>query len=149
MCDAGVQTLYTAPGPDGAPAYAQWLVTARDQHLLHSHRPGRYPMLGPDDVLLEGLYTFSRFRRAGVTRNGMAQLLHVAPARGARTAFTYVGAENAPALRSCAHVGFDVDHVRMNIRRLGLRWSVVRQIDESSRQLWIRATSPQRPGLLQ
>src|SRR2546425_9020956 len=35
MCDAGVQTLYAATGPDGSPAYAQWLVAARDQHLLH------------------------------------------------------------------------------------------------------------------
>src|SRR5438128_10317597 len=39
MCYAGVQTLYTAAGPDGSPAYAQWLITARDQHLLHSHQP--------------------------------------------------------------------------------------------------------------
>src|SRR5207245_2058935 len=58
LCDDGVQTLYAATGPDGSPAYAQWLVTARNQSLLHSHQPGRYLTLAPDEVLLEGLYTF-------------------------------------------------------------------------------------------
>ena len=146
MCDAGVQTLYAAPGPDGSPAYAQWLVTARDQYLLHSHQPGRYPPLAPDEALLEGLYTFCRFRRTGVMANGMAQLLRVAQAGGARTVFTYVAAENALSLRGCANVGFVLDHLRMNTRRLGLRSSVVGPVDECARQLWVAATAPHPSG---
>jgi L-amino acid N-acyltransferase YncA len=137
-----VQTLYAAIGPDGSPAFAQWLVTARDQALLHSHQPGRYPMLAADEVLVEGLYTFSRFRRTGVSTNGMAQLLRIARAAGARTAYTYVGIDNAPSLRGCANVGFVLDHVRLNSRRLGLRSSVVRPADESARHVWLSATSP-------
>lgn len=142
MAGANVPTLYVATGPDGSPAYVQWLVTARDQHLLHSHQPDRYPTLGPNEVLVEGAYTFCRFRRTGVMANGMAQLLRIAQASGARVAFTYVAAGNAPALRGCANVGFVLDHVRTNKRRLGLRRSVVRPIDEGARQLWFTATSP-------
>ena len=141
MCDAGVQTLYAATGPDGSPAFAQWLVTARDQGLLHSHQPGRYPILAPDEVLVEGLYTFCRFRRTGVSTNGMAQLLRVARADGARAAYTYVGDDNAPSLRGCANVGFTLDHVRLNSRRLGFRSSVVRPVDECTRQIWLSSTS--------
>ena len=142
LCDDGVQTLYAATGPDGSPAYAQWLVTARNQSLLHSHQPGRYLTLAPDEVLLEGLYTFSRFRRTGVGTNGMAQLLRIAWAGGARAAFTYVAVDNAPSLRGCANVGFVLDHVRMNTRRLGLRSSVVQPVGECTRQRWLSATSP-------
>jgi L-amino acid N-acyltransferase YncA len=145
MCDAGVETLYAGAAPDGSPAYAQWLVTASDQHLLHAYQPGRYPTLAADEVLVEGLYTFSRFRRTGVTTNGMAELLRIARAAGANVAFTYVAADNAPALRSCANVGFALDHVRENRRRFGLRWSAVRPVDEGARHLWTAATSP-RPA---
>lgn len=142
MCQAGVQTLYAAPGPDGSPAYVQWLVTARTQHLLHSHQPGRYPTLQPDEVLLEGAYTFIRFRRTGVMADGMAQLLRIAKAGGARAAFMYVASDNVASLRGCANVGFILDHARMNKRRVGLRWSSVRSVDEWARKLWITATSP-------
>jgi hypothetical protein len=141
LCDAGVQTLYTATGPDGTPAYAQWLISAGDQDILHSCKPGRYPILAPNEVLLEGRYTFSRFRRGGVATNGAAQLLRLARAKGARTAFTYVAADNAPALHSSAQVGFRLDHVRRNIRRLGFRRSVVQPVDELARQIWILAVS--------
>jgi hypothetical protein len=74
--------------------------------------------------------------------NGMAQLLRIAQAGGARAALTYVAAENATALRGCANVGFALDHLRMNKRRLGRRWSSVHQVDEGSRQLWIAANCP-------
>ncbi len=142
LCDAGVQTLHLAVGPDGSPAYAQWLVTAADQHLLHSHQPGRYPTLAPDEVLLEGAYTFCRFRRTGVMADGMAQLLRIAKEGGTRVAFTYVAADNIPSLRGCANVGFVPDHVRLNIRRLVRRSSLVQPPDEHALQLWKAATSP-------
>lgn len=141
MYCAGVTTLYVAPGPDGSPAYAQWLVTARDAHFLHSHQPGRYPMLMPDEVLLEGAYTFACYRRTGVMSNGMAQLLRIAQAKGARSAITYVASDNIPALLGCARVGFTLDHVRINTRRLFFRQSVVRTTDECMRRVWTTATN--------
>lgn len=144
MCSAGVRTLYAATGPDGSSAYTQWLVTARDEHLLHLHKPGRYPRLAPDEVLLEGSYTFRSARRTGVMSDGMAQLLRIARVNGAHSAITYVGADNIPALRGCANVGFTLDHVRMNVRRFGFLWSGVRPIDERMRQGWTTATAPHR-----
>jgi hypothetical protein len=142
MCSAGVPTLYAATGPDGAPAYTQWLVTMGDEYLLHSLQPKRYPRLASDEVLLEGSYTFSRARRTGVMSDGMAQLLRIARTNSARSAITYVASDNIPALRGCANVGFTLDHVRMNIRRFGFLRSVVRPIDEFARQVWTAAIAP-------
>ena len=119
----------------------QWLVTPDKQHLLHAHQPDRYPALKLDEILLEGAYTFCRYRRMAVMADGMAQLLRIARAQGGRAAFTYVASDNVRSLRGCASVGFVLDHVRMNTRHLGLRSSLVRPVDEQARQLWSDAIS--------
>lgn len=142
MCEAGVCSLYVAAGPARSPAYAQWLITRENQHLLHQYQPGRYVELKPGEVLLEGAYTFLRFRRTGVMANGMGQLLRIARAHGAHTAFTSVAADNVPSLRGCASVGFTLDHVRSSVRRLGVRSSIVSPPDDHAKQMWQAATAP-------
>lgn len=141
-CRAGVRSLYVADGATGRPAYAQWLVRAADQDRIHEHSPGRYPRLGPDEVLLEGAYTFRDYRRMGMMADGMAQLLRIARDEGFRSAITYVGAENVASLRGCANVGFGLDHVRQNRRRLLLRRSRMTVADARAGELWAAATAP-------
>jgi hypothetical protein len=142
LCDAGVQGLHVATAPDGSPAYCQWLVGASNQELLHARSPGRHPTLAPNEVLLEGAYTFTRFRGLGLMANGMWQLLAKARDGGARSAITYVGTDSVPALRGCERVGFAPDHVRHNVRRLGRTRSFTRPVDEEGLDLWTAATAP-------
>ncbi|MDQ2982491.1 MAG: hypothetical protein M3R70_00995 [Actinomycetota bacterium] len=141
-CRAGVRQLYAADGPDGRPAYAQWLVRAPDQHLIDTYKPGRYARLADDEVLLEGAYTFVRSRRMGVMADGMAQLLRIARGEGATAAITYVGADNPASLRGCANVGFTLDHVRNNERRLVRRRSEIDAADARAEAVWAAATGP-------
>jgi len=145
VCEAGVPGQYVAAGPDGSPAYTQWLITPSDQHLLRDYKPGHYLMLKADEVLLEWAYTFALSRRTGVMADGMGQLLRIARAQGARFAFTYVAGDNMPSLRGCANVGFTLDHVWMKTRRLGHGSSLVRPPDEHALGLWNVATAP-RPS---
>src|SRR5215210_995710 len=69
LAEAGVEWLYVAE-LDGEPVYCQWLVDAEHQPLLERHSPGSYTPLPADEVLLEGAYTFSRFRGRGVMAAG-------------------------------------------------------------------------------
>lgn len=140
LCEAGVSTLYVADSEE-RPAYAQWLIRARDQDIIHEHSPGRYERLYEDEVLLEGAYTFIDFRRLGAMGDGMGQLLQLAKEEGARSAITYVAADNVPSLRGCATVGFELDHARWSVRRLGRRKSVMRDIDPRAQDAWARATA--------
>jgi L-amino acid N-acyltransferase YncA len=140
-CRAGVRALYVADGPDGSPAYAQWLVRPGDQDLIHAHAPGRYSRLAPHEVLLEGAYTFADYRRMGMMNDGMAQLLRIARDEGYTSAITYVGSDNVASLRGCANVGFDLDHVRHNERRLVRRRSIVEAVDADARRRWESATA--------
>ena len=138
--NAGVRTLHVASDQDGAPTYCQWLVGAGDQQPIDAHSPGRYPRLGPNEVLLEGAFTFTRFRGLGLMADGMWQLLRKARDGGAESAITYVAADNVPALRGCAHVGFLPDHVRLNTQRFGRTRSVFRPVDEETLAAWAAAT---------
>jgi hypothetical protein len=135
FCEAGVQTLYAAEH-EGAPVYTQWLVRANDQDIMERHTPGRYPQLAQDEVLLEGAYTFTEFRRMGVMADGMLQLLRLSRDEGALAAITYVASDNVASLRGCAAVGFVPDHLRESTRRLGLRNSTPFPIDAKTQALW-------------
>jgi hypothetical protein len=142
MCDAGVRTLHVATAPDGSPAYSQWLVRPREQHLIDAHFPGSYTRLEPGEVLLEGAYTFSRFRGMSLMADGMWQLLAKARDGGAESALTYVATDNVPSLRGCAGVGFVPDHLRRTVRRFGRRRNVFLRLDDQPLELWAAATAP-------
>ena len=141
LCRCGARTLHVACDGSGAAIYAQWLVRPEDQYLMHSCAPERFPYLSLDQVLVEGAYTFLAYRGKGAMTDGMAQLLHLAASEGFRTAITYVGTDNRPSLRGCAAVGFQLDHVRLNIRRLGTTRSSVRSVRDGDRQRWKIATA--------
>ena len=144
MCNAGVEQLSVATDPGGEPIYAQWLIDVSNQEALHTVVPRLFPVLGPDETLVEGAYTFVRSRRTGAMADGMHQLLVAASTGGERRCFTYVSAGNAPSLKGCARVGFELDHVRLTRRRLGRR-SVVRQApNPSDRNAWTTAVAPSR-----
>jgi hypothetical protein len=139
-CEDGVKALFVAT-VDGQPAYCQWLVRGEQQDAIHRHSPGTYAPLQPDEVLLEGAYTFTPFRGKKAMAAGMVQLLHIARDEGARAAITYVADDNVPSLRGCARVGFTLDRQRVTTVRLGRRHSREIPADEKARAAWQAATT--------
>jgi hypothetical protein len=137
-CRAGVQTLYV--GFDGdRPAYAQWLVTPNDRERIPRGLPG-FPAFDSDELLLEGAYTFVAYRRLGLMRDGMAQLLRFALDTGATAAITYVALDNVPSLRGCADVGFAPHRVRVSSRRV-FRSTRNQPVSQEQWQAWEAATA--------
>lgn len=112
-----VQGLYTAFSDSGDPIFSQWLMRAGQANIPESIL--RAP-LRDDEVLIEGAYTFSRYRGMGAMTAGMYQLLAFARDDGYRRAFTGVGIDNVPSLRGCHHVGFELDYIRRSTGRLGV-----------------------------
>lgn len=134
---AGVPGGHLTCGPDGRPAYVQWLVTAANQEHLHATQPGRYPRLTPEEALVEAAYTFTAHRGQGVMAPAMGQLLDMAREQGARSVITYVAVDNVPSLRGCARIGFRPDHLRINTRRFGqMNTRFVPGIDPRHQALW-------------
>ncbi|HYK92048.1 MAG TPA: hypothetical protein VE398_25005 [Acidobacteriota bacterium] len=136
LCRAGLRLLYIAWTPDRKPAFAQWLIRPADQAQLQAHKPRRFPVPENGEVLLEGAHTFARFRGMGAMRDGVAQTLRIAQSEGYQRAITYVAVDNAPSLRSLAHAGFAIDHLRGNMRRFGHRRSQTGSLDGAAKRLW-------------
>lgn len=139
FCRGGVTTLYVAEDEHGEPIYAQWLVRRADQDRLRAVTGALFPPLAESEALVEGAYTFLNFRGCGAMADGMHQLLRAARDGGAESAITYVTDDNVPSLRGCAKAGFELDHVRLTTRRLGVRKSVRAPLDGSARRAWAEA----------
>jgi hypothetical protein len=146
FCTAGVRTLYVALDDSGSPMFAQWLVRKDDQEAFHRVTNGFFPQLGEGEALLEGAYTFMSARGQGVMADGMAQLLASARDAGDRKAYTYVDVGNIPSLRGCANVGFEPDHLRVAVRRFGIRKVRRAPVDDTTRALWEKAVAPRTPA---
>ena len=142
----GVRTMHAALDAEGTPVYVQWLVTAGDKPALDQEDAGYWPPLADDQVLLEFAYTFLPFRGLGIMADAMSQLLHVAAATGAASAFTYVRSDNIASLRGCAKVGFDADHVKTVAMRLGARRTAIRPLRPEDTETWRQATAARRSG---
>lgn len=138
-CRAGVGTLYVASDGE-APTYAQWLITPEDQRRIPWFLRRFFPPLPERELLVEGAYTFAAYRRLGLMREGMAQLLDFARERGAQTAVTYVEVDNIGSLRGCADVGFVPDQLRVKTRRI-FRWTQNRPMREADWAAWEVATA--------
>ena len=130
--EAGLRRLYVA-WSEGQPAYCQWLVLPAELHVLEAANPTAvYEPLAPGEVLLEGAYTFARFRGQGAMADCMGQLLRIARDEGARAAFTCVAEDNVPSLKGCARAGFEAERLRFSSWRLGLHRTSVHPGAESA-----------------
>ena len=143
--EAGVRTLYVSHGNGGSPVFVQWVVTKENQHLIHANQPGQFPALDQGEVLLDGAYTFSAFRRQGVMSEGLRQVLRIAREEGASRAYAYVWSRNIPSLRECAKVGFHPIHMRVDTRRFGRQQSVLQPVSDYWKQWWDAAVSAKCP----
>ena len=141
-CRAGVDTLYVATGDNGDPLYAQWLIAPDGQQRIPRYLPGRYPALTADQLMLEGAYTFERYRGYGLMADGMGQLVEAARDRGAPTLVTYVADDNVPSLRGCARVGFTPSALRVSSRRTFLRRTRMLPVGPRERAVWEAAVAP-------
>jgi GNAT superfamily N-acetyltransferase len=139
-CRAGMAGLYVAWSEERKPMYAQWALWPEDRATMPRFVSSIYPYPDPGEVLIEGAYTFRAFRRRGLMKSCMRDLLELCRNRGATGAVTLVIAGNVPAIRACAACGFSPMAVRLRRRRFGYR--SVRRVPMTPRwsKAWADAT---------
>jgi len=136
----GVSTLYLAETSRARPIYCQWLVRPSEMPRMDACVPDTYEELAPDEVMLEGAYTFSQFRGKKAMSDGMWQLLAIARDEVFASALTYVADDNVASLRGCAAVGFVPDHAHVSVRRLTRRRTDRLAVDDAMWAAWRAAT---------
>ena len=102
----GLETCYVAIAPVGKPCYMQWVIPAAASSRLRANFGNLYPMLRPDEALLEGAYTPEAFRGMGIMSAAMALVAERARDHGARWTITFVDEHNAASTKGCLRAGF-------------------------------------------
>jgi GNAT superfamily N-acetyltransferase len=107
MVKLNLPTCYVAVAPTGDICFMQWLIAATENEKIQANFGGQFPLLNPDEALLEGAYTVPAYRGQGIMASAMAQIAEKAKQFGARWAITFVGRDNEPSLKGCARAGFE------------------------------------------
>ena len=95
---------------NGDPCYAQWPISAVDNERIQKYFRGTFPVLAPDEALLEGAFTPESHRGKGIMPRAMALIAEGARNLGARYVITFVAEENIPSLKGCKRAGFCAMH---------------------------------------
>jgi GNAT superfamily N-acetyltransferase len=108
---SGLRTCYVAIAPDGKPCYMQWIIPPSENPRLRAVFGNLYPVLGPEEALLEGAYTFDDYRGKGIMGAAMTQVAEQAARFGGRWVITFVDERNPASVKGCVRAGF-VPHLR-------------------------------------
>ena len=117
LVDAHLPTAYVAVTEEDAPCYVQWLVGAAQNDRIQQIWNGEFPMLAPEEALLEGAFTPEAFRGRRIMPAAMARIAEAATELGARRVITFVTEDNVPSLKGCGRAGFVPASARLIRRR--------------------------------
>jgi RimJ/RimL family protein N-acetyltransferase len=106
LLQSGLRTCYVAIAPEGKPCYMQWVIPATENGRLRAVFGNLYPVLQPDEALLEGAFTPEAYRGKGVMGAAMAQIAERASEHGARWVVTFVDDQNEASFKGCLRAGF-------------------------------------------
>jgi RimJ/RimL family protein N-acetyltransferase len=106
LLQSGLKTCYVAIAPEGKPCYMQWVIPASENERLRAFFGNLYPVLAPDEALLEGAYTPEAYRGKGIMGAAMAEVAERGAQYGARWVITFVDQSNEASFKGCIKAGF-------------------------------------------
>jgi GNAT superfamily N-acetyltransferase len=104
--NANIPTCYVGVTGDGAPTYIQWLMGREQNGKIQAFFNGTFPVLAPEEALLENALTLAQFRGKGIMPAAMARIAEQGKTLGARYVLTFVEQHNIPSLKGCKKSGF-------------------------------------------
>lgn len=114
IVDANLPTCYVAAGADDEACYMQWLIGPAQNQRIQDCFGGIFPLLAPDEALLEAAYTPRAYRGKHIMPAAMARIAEKGLEIGVRWAITFVGVENEASLKGCKRAGFEPYLLRTN-----------------------------------
>ncbi|MEJ2862382.1 GNAT family N-acetyltransferase [Actinomycetospora flava] len=122
LLDSGIGRPYVAVNEDDEPCYVQWLFSSEDNDKVRSFFHGIFPVLGPNEALLEGAFTPVKHQGQRIMSAGMSMIAEKATDLGARYVVTFVGTDNIASLKGCERAGFLPYINRVEKRLMGRRF---------------------------
>lgn len=130
---AAIPTCYVAVSEDDIPTYIQWLMGSQENERIQAYFNGIFPILSPDEALLENAFTLREFRGKGIMAAAMARIAEQGSGIGARSVITFVDVNNIASLKGCRRAGFHpytLRHERWRLFRRELTFSGIPQPSE-------------------
>lgn len=90
----------------GKICFMVWLLTAKDNARIRSVWGDWLPEIGPDEVLLEGLYTVDSYRGLGIMAPAATEIAERAQDMGVRYGLGFIASGNTPSLRGGQKAGW-------------------------------------------
>lgn len=129
LWEDGIPGAFVAVDDTGAPCYIQWAMPGSEAGLINDYFRGGFPVLAPDELLLEAAWASPAARGKRIMAEAMSRITEAGAAPEHRRAITFVGIDNEPSLRGCRAAGFEVYIERLEKWRVGrrsLEWGLVR-----------------------
>ncbi|MBI5931114.1 MAG: GNAT family N-acetyltransferase [Chloroflexi bacterium] len=104
---ANIGTCYVGVTDDDTPCYMQWLMSAKENDAIQAYFHGIFPVLEPNEALLEYAFTPEAFQGKGIMPYAMARITEKATDLGAKRVITFVDHQNIAALKGCKRAGFN------------------------------------------
>jgi hypothetical protein len=107
LYDCGFHNWYIAQTDDtDEPCFIQSVITAEDNKLVKKHFRNWFPEVKEGEVLLEGAYTFEKFRGKRLVIFTFNDLLKIFIEKGFKRVISYTEKGNIPILKSSERQGF-------------------------------------------
>jgi hypothetical protein len=106
----------------GALVSMQWLVRPADDAALQDWFRARYGPLRPDEVLIENIFIFPRFRAAGVFPTVNHEVLELARREGFRVCAAHIRKDNIASLNAYLDLGFRMRGLLTSYSLAGVSW---------------------------
>ncbi len=135
----GAETFLVAHDADGCPTFSTWMLDAAGQRRHADRFLEAFHRLGPDEMLLEGVFVFPPFRGRGIARAGIAAACAWAGEQGAARVWGYPYLDNHAILPALARTGFEAVHARVELSSFGQVRATQEPLDAGDREIWAQA----------
>lgn len=116
-----IQKCYVAVTDDNSPCYTQWLIGPKENDKLQAVFKGGYPLLAPNEMLVDGVFTLEAYRGNHIMPEAMSKITEKERGFDSRWIVAFVRADNIPSLKAFKRSGFTPYMVR------NARWRLFRR----------------------
>jgi hypothetical protein len=102
---AGIGTWYVATTLDGRPCFREVLLMPSDNRGIQAYFGGLFPVLEPDEALVEQAFTAEEYRGRGIYPYALFEIGQRAMELGARWLLGFIDSGHTHALKGCKKAG--------------------------------------------
>jgi GNAT superfamily N-acetyltransferase len=122
MLEIDLKTCYVVEDINRNVRFLQWLIPYTENEKLQMFFGDWYPLLSPDEGLMESVYVFPKYRGTGILACAEKRIVDVASRSGMKRIKAIIPAWNSNSLASFMRLGFKPYQIKIERKYFGLRW---------------------------